>query len=275
MKFGYCIENFDVHLSPEKLIQTAQLLEQKDFDSLWVTDHIMQKKASRLPIYDNIAEAITTLSFLIGHTKNIKLGVSTLVLPIRNPILVAKQLATVDYLSGGRLVSSFAVGWNDEEFGIIGQNFKNRGKRMNEEISLIRQLWEGKTSFSGENYNFDNVTFEPLRKELAHQQFLIAGNSKYAIERAIKFGTGWHPAGGISGAEARKLLEPYEDKIPEDFEIWARKGIADEDIGEIIREYREHNIDGVIIDLSRTKDPEEHGKKFQELMDAVKQERAK
>lgn len=274
MKFGYCIENFDAHLSPEKLIQTAQLLEINGFDSLWVTDHIMQKKGSRLPIYDNIAEAIVTLGFLIGHTKNIKLGISTLVLPIRNPVLVAKQLATLDYLSGGRLVSSFAVGWNEEEFGIVGQNFKNRGRRMNEGISLIKRLWDGKSSFAGDYYNFEDITFEPLRNELANQQFLIAGNSKFAIERAIKFGTGWHPAGGISGAEARKLLMPYEDKIPKNFQIWARKGIADEDIGEIIQEYKEHNIDGVIIDLSRTKDPKEHEKKFQKLLETVKEERS-
>jgi len=67
MKFGYCIENFDVHLLPEKLVETAKVLEKNKFDSLWVTDHIILKRGSRLPIYDNITEAITTLAVLIGH----------------------------------------------------------------------------------------------------------------------------------------------------------------------------------------------------------------
>ncbi|MHA2274447.1 MAG: LLM class flavin-dependent oxidoreductase [Candidatus Kariarchaeaceae archaeon] len=198
MKFGYCIENFDVHLSPENLVETSQKLEKAGFHSIWTTDHIMQKRASRLPIYDYISEAIVTLAFLAGHTSSIKLGVSTLVLPIRNPILVAKQLASIDYLSQGRLVSSFAVGWNNEEFEILGQNFKNRGKRMDQDIAMIKELWKGKTSHLGDFFNYEKVSFEPLREGLSNQLFLIAGNSKFAIERAIKYGTGWHPAAGIS-----------------------------------------------------------------------------
>jgi probable F420-dependent oxidoreductase len=217
MKFGYEIENFNHYLDPEKLVQTVQTLEQSRFHSIWTVDHIMQPKKNPLPIYNSIAEVITTLSFLAGHTKSIKLGVATLVLPLRNPILVAKQLATLDYLTKGRLVISFGAGWNKREFEFLNQDFHTRGKRFNEALDVIRALWNSKTSFTGAYYNFKEVSFQPLRKGLADLPILIGGNSSQAIQRAMKYGDGWFPSSGNPASVRRKLAkykqEPKEENL--------------------------------------------------------------
>ncbi len=261
MHIGYCIENFDKHLSVENMKYTVELIESSSIDSIWTTDHIMQKKGSRLPVYDNISESITTLSFIAGMTSRLGLGISTLVLPIRNPVLVAKQLASVDYLSDGRLIPSFSVGWNEDEYKVMNSDFRTRGKRMNEYLQIIHKLWNGNIRHTGE-YNFDDITFKPVHKELNNKIFMMAGNSDAAINRAIKYG-GWHPAGGISGEEIRVKLEGFD--IPTNFKIYARKGIKDENIADVIDEYKAHKIDGVIIDLSRN-DEKQRKEKLDELI---------
>jgi probable F420-dependent oxidoreductase len=253
MKLGYCIENFDTHLSPEKLIETAQQLEDNGFHSIWTTDHILQQRNGPLPIYDSIAEAITTLSFLSGHTKSIKLGVSTLVLPIREPILVAKQLATLDYLTNGRLVTSFGAGWNEKEFEFLGAKFSDRGKRFDEALQLIRGLWMGSKTFNGKYYQFEDASFRPVREDLKTIPILIAGNSKHALNRAIKHGDGWHPGGGISGLEVKRKLEDVEEG----------------DVTPILDEYEDNGVTGIVFDISRIKSKDDHQKRFKELMQAA------
>ena len=128
MQFGLTLENFDANLSPQALIETANLAEECGFESLWTVDHVMQRMGGKLSLYDKIAEVIVVLAFLSGHTENIKLGVSTFVLPLRNPILAAKQLATLDYLTNGRVVMTFGAGWNYDEFAFLGMDFRNRGE---------------------------------------------------------------------------------------------------------------------------------------------------
>ncbi|MHA2168694.1 MAG: TIGR03619 family F420-dependent LLM class oxidoreductase [Candidatus Kariarchaeaceae archaeon] len=264
MKLGYCIENFDTHLSPDKLIETAQQLEDSGFHSIWTTDHVLQQRDGPLPIYDSIAEAITTLAFLSGYTKSIKLGVSTLVLPIREPILVAKQLATLDYLTNGRLVASFGAGWNEKEFEFLGQEFNDRGKRFDEALQLIRGLWTGSKTFKGKYYQFEDASFKPIREDLKTIPILIAGNSKYALNRAINLGDGWHPGGGISGLEVKRKLE--EAEISSSFEVWVRKGMPEGDITPILDEYENNGVTGIVVDISRIKSKEDHQKRFNELI---------
>lgn len=251
MKFGYELENFGQYLKPNVLVQTARTLEQSNFHSIWVVDHIMQPIKNPLTIYNSIAEVLTTLAFLAGHTVSIKLGVATLVLPLRNAIVAAKQLATLDYLTGGRLVISFGAGWNEGEFRFLNQSFGDRGRRFNESLEVIRALWSGKTSFSGKYYNFKNASFRPLRKELADLPILIAGNSDHAIRRAIKYGDGWFPSGALS--TVKRALSKYKAELEgRKFEIWRWHPIkAREEIEEIVAKNEKSNIDGLVFDLTR------------------------
>ena len=250
MKFGYILENYDKNLSPENLIQSAQIAEKVGFHSIWTTDHIMQSKKNRLTIYNNIAEAISTLTFLSGHTTRLMLGISTLVLPIRNTILVAKQLATLDYLTNGRLIASFGTGWNDKEFQFMDANFKNRGKRMNEQLQVIRALWTGESTFNGKYHDFTDVSFNPRSKVLANSPILVAGNSKYALERAIKYGTGWHPS-RLEPNEVKKSIKPYKEELENrHFEIWIRKRYeSDWNFFERIHEYQDAGVTGLVLNI--------------------------
>ncbi|MHA2032268.1 MAG: LLM class flavin-dependent oxidoreductase, partial [Candidatus Kariarchaeaceae archaeon] len=104
MKLGYILENFGDNLNPENLVVSAQTAESMGFQSIWATDHIIRPRENNYPLFNTICESITTISYLAGKTNSIQIGVSTLVLPQRNPILVAKQLATIAFITKGRLV---------------------------------------------------------------------------------------------------------------------------------------------------------------------------
>ncbi|MFX0113142.1 MAG: TIGR03619 family F420-dependent LLM class oxidoreductase [Candidatus Hodarchaeota archaeon] len=249
MKFGYEIENYSSYLNPDTLIRTAKLLENSNFHSIWALDHILQPIAINAP--DAIvAEVITTLAFLAGHTKSIKLGTGTLVLPLRNPILVAKQLATLDYLTKGRLIVSFGAGASIKEFEFLNQNFHNRGKRFNEALEVIAALWAGKTSFSGRYYSFKEAIFQPIRKELAELPILIAGNSDHAIRRALKYGAGWFPTIRSSTTAKKRLLQYQKELEGRNFDVWLWCPVGpNENIDEIVAKCEKDKIAGLALDL--------------------------
>ena len=255
MNIGYILENFDVNLSPDYLLQTALYAEKLGFHSIWTTDHIMQPVENRLTIYNRIVEAISTLLFLAGHTKNVKLGISTLVLPIRNTILVAKQLATLDYLTNGRLISSFGAGWNKDEFEFMGMNFSNRGKRMNEQLQVIRSLWQGEQSFEGKYHSYTKASFEPRSDTLANSPILVAGNSEHALKRGVTYGTGWHPS-GMKPDDIKKALEPYQEQLKDKtFDIWIRVAYLPQvDYATFVPEYEKLGVTGLVFDCSKEKE---------------------
>ncbi|UCC19224.1 MAG: LLM class flavin-dependent oxidoreductase [Promethearchaeota archaeon] len=272
MKFGYTLENFDVNLNPENLIDTVKLLELSGFESVWTVDHIMQPKGGHIPQYDKISEVIVTLSFLGGKTNKIKLGVSALVLPIRNPILLAKQLATLDYLTNGRMLIVFVGGWNEGEFKFLGKDFKNRGKIFDEYIQIVKTLWMGKSDFDGSFYQFKNASFKPIRDDLKNKPILIGGYVKSAIERAIHYGDGWHP-GAMTGKEMEETIEPFRNQIgKKSFQLSVHSFISkNTDIEKFVNEYAEHGISRIIFDTTRTDIPPIERKDFLiKLCDFVK-----
>jgi len=279
MKFGYTLENFDANLDREYLVETTQIAEQAGFESLWTVDHIMQADERGLTIYEetstalynNITEPLTTIAFLSGLTKKIKFGVSTLVLPIRNPIIVAKQLATLDYLTKGRVVMTFGAGWNEKEFGFLGENFKKRGSKLREGLQVIKALWGGETSFEGEYYQFQDVCFKPRRAKLANVPLIVAGTSDYMIETAINYGDGLHPA-GATGKEIQEILAPHKEQLKDrEFFLSVHVDIyKDSDIESLVTEYSENGIKRIVFDLSRGDiKPEERMEYLHTLCDYV------
>lgn len=279
MKVGYTLENFDINLDRDYLIKTAKFAEDIGFESLWTVDHLMQANEKGLTIfgetttalYNTITEPLTTIAYLAGHTKTIKFGVSTLVLPIRNPIIVAKQLATLDYLTNGRVVMTFGAGWNVKEFNFLGENFQKRGSKFREGLQILRSLWNGETSFEGNYYQFQNVCFTPLRPELSKLPLIVAGSSDYMVETAIQYGDGIHPA-GVTGKEIREIIAPYKDKLEErEFFLSVHVDIYKEtDVEAVLSEYEENGVHRVILDLSRGDiKPEERMKYLERLGDTI------
>ncbi|MFI5422255.1 MAG: LLM class flavin-dependent oxidoreductase, partial [Nitrososphaerales archaeon] len=146
MKFGVCVPNYGDTMSVEGIRAVGMEAEKLGYDSVWTTDHVLMPSNSGTP-YERIIDCLATLIYLAPLTSRVKLGVSSLILGMRNPVIVAKQLATLDAFSGGRVVIAMASGWNEIEFSFVGSDFHTRGKRLDEGIRLIQSLWGGKTEF--------------------------------------------------------------------------------------------------------------------------------
>ena len=183
MKFGLILPNYGIAADNNSISKISLLGEELGFTSLWVTDHIIVPKKFENP-YGNLFEIIVTLSYISGITKNVKLGTSIMVLPLREPNLVAKQLSTLDKLSDGRLIFGVGVGWMEEEYEKIGIDFKNRGKTADENITKIKEFWKSNTNFVSNP--------KPKQNPLP---IFIGGNSRIALKRAANFGDGWFPVG--------------------------------------------------------------------------------
>jgi len=193
MKFGVCVPNYGESSSQEAIRTVALEAERAGCDSVWSTDHILMPINSGTP-YERIFDSVTTLSYLASITNRSKLGISSLITAMRNPVVVAKQLATIDNLSDGRIMVATSAGWNEREFAHLGSNFHNRGKRLDASIRLIRALWRGETRFKSRilGIDFRNVVLEP-RPIQKHLSIWIGGTSEAAMKRAVTLGDGWHP----------------------------------------------------------------------------------
>lgn len=244
MKLGYVIENFGGNLSPDNIVDSVQTAETMGFHSIWATDHIIRPRTNNYPLFNTISESISTISYLAGKTSSIQIGISTLVLPQRNPIIVAKQLATIAYLTKGRLAISFGAGQNAEEFNYLQQSFTNRGKRFNEQLEVIQNLWEGTSSFNGKYYSFSDAIFDPIPNHSI--DMYIAGNSEFAVKRALKNKLGWHPT-SIPPNKIVETLDNINLRVS-DVPIMFRLTVKDlNNLIHVIEEYKEIGINYIIL----------------------------
>jgi probable F420-dependent oxidoreductase len=188
------------------MVDAAHAAESLGFESAWTTDHLALP-AAEAGQFGHLFEAVSTLGYLAGVTASIRLGVSALVLPQRNPVEVAKQLATLDVLSGGRIMLAAGVGWSAGEFASLGYDFRNRGKRMDEALQVLRTLWRGGQviSYQGKHYHFQQVFFSPGPLQAGGPVLWVAGDSPRALRRAVFYGDGWHPNSRSPEELAREL----------------------------------------------------------------------
>ncbi|MFN8458280.1 MAG: LLM class F420-dependent oxidoreductase [Anaerolineae bacterium] len=192
MKFGVCLPNFPFGVKPSRdnIAGIAQAAERLNYDSIWVSDHVLVPKDK--PRYGHIYEAFTTLAYLAGITQRVQLGTSVLVLPQRDAILAAKQIATLDDLSGGRVILGVGVGWMEGEYKNLGADFHRRGRHADEGLKVMKTLWQDDDpSFEGEFYNFKDVLFGPKPVQAGGPPLWIGGASEAAIRRMALLGDGW------------------------------------------------------------------------------------
>lgn len=195
MKFGLSLPNFGRLGTREAVVEIAQEAEALGFDSVWTTDHVIMRQGQEEP-YGHILEALTTLTYVAALTSRVRLGVSVLVFPQRSPVVVAKETATLDYLSGGRLILGVGAGWNEAEFGFIGADFKTRGRRLDEYIGVLRELWTSpEPRFDGQFVHFSNALFSPRSVQPSGPPIWIGGGSPAALRRAARLADGWHAVG--------------------------------------------------------------------------------
>jgi len=196
MKFGVALPNYGPQGTPENITRIAKLAESLGYDSIWATDHVLPSKLFESP-YNHIYEPLTVLSFLASITERVRLGTSILVLPLRNPALVAKTVASLDSLCRGRVILGIGVGAGEDdrlEFQHVGPNFADRGRRTNEYIRAMRELWcSPEPRFTGQYVNFADVAASPKPVQAGGPLIWIGGKSDAALARAAALGDGWHP----------------------------------------------------------------------------------
>ena len=209
MKYGFTLPGRGQLATPERLGIIARKGEVFGFDTLLTGDHILVPKniSSVYPYTEGgefpgsgsgeSMEQITLLSYIAGQTSKIRLVTSVLIVPHRNPLIAAKSLATLDLLSGGRLVVGVGVGWMREEFQALGlPPFEERGAVTDEYIRAFKVLWtEDDPHFQGKYISFDDISFLPKPVQKPHPPIWVGGESRPALRRTAELADGWYPLG--------------------------------------------------------------------------------
>lgn len=194
MDYGLVLPSLGDDANPEGMIAAVELAERHGFTDVWATDHILVDR-SAAEDYGRIYEAVTTLAWAAGRSREIRLGASVIVVPMRNAVLLAKQLATLDALSNGRLIAGFGVGWNSDEFANVGvsERFHERGAYTDETIALCRHLWAGSTEpFHGRFHSLEDFVFGPLPAQGATVPIWIGGRDERALRRVGRLADAYH-----------------------------------------------------------------------------------
>ena len=192
----------------------ARAIEQIGYDHIDVFDHVVMgypiagRPTGPYPPTMPILEALMTLAHLAAVTSRVTLGTEVLVLPQRHPTLVAKQVSTLDTLSGGRVRLGVGVGWQESEYEALGEDFGTRGARMDECIRLLRAYWgDAQVDFAGKHYPVTAIAMEPKPPQGRRLPIWIGGASEPAWRRVGQLGDGWLAGGAIDAAGARRALD--------------------------------------------------------------------
>ena len=290
MNFGLHLPASSANVKPEDLVRFAQQAEALGFYCLTVADHVIVPKNISIPYPYTVdgkypgtgyhLETLTTMSFLAGATQRIRFITSVMIAPYRNPIITAKMLASLDVLSGGRVIVGLGVGWMKEEFDNLGTPpFAERGRVTDEYIRAFRELWTSDhPTFSGQFCNFSDIIFLPKPVQKPGIPIWIGGHSKQAIRRAARLGDGWHPIGGVPTIplepdDVRKdlaMLAEYAQaagRAPKQIHVALKGSLFDKEkkiegrrrrfmgeaaeIASDIRDYRAAGVDTMIFDVRR------------------------
>ncbi len=175
-------------MAPGTLVDLAVAAERLGYRTLYLPDHLLPP-APYGDTYGGVYEPLVTLAHLAAHTSTIRLGTSVLVLPMRSPFVVAKQVATLDLLSGGRAVLGVGVGWNRTEFAAVGADFTTRGARTDEDIALLRHLFRDGGAFHGRFHHVEQGVFAPVPARPV--PIMVGGTSAAALRRAATLADEW------------------------------------------------------------------------------------
>jgi probable F420-dependent oxidoreductase len=214
MKLSVEFPSVSYREGPPAVLRLARAIEQIGYDHIDMFDHVVMgfPIEGRPPGPYNpampILEALMTLSFVAAVTSRVTLGTEVLVLPQRQPALVAKQVSTLDTLSSGRVRLGVGVGWQESEYDALGVDYRTRGARMDEAIALLRAYWgEGPVAFAGAHYRATAMSMEPPSPQGSRLPIWIGGNSEAAYRRVGRLGDGWLASRVTDGASGRRALE--------------------------------------------------------------------
>ena len=219
MKLGLMFANSGPFANPQLMAHLAQAAERFGFESIWTVEHVVipqdyqspypYSPSGKIPGSEDvpIPDPLLPLAYAAAITKTLRLGTGVMILPQRHPLYVAKEVATLDVLSNGRVILGIGSGWLKEEFDSLGLDFHQRGARTDEAIQSLRALWspEAASSFHGKHFSFGPVKCFPKPVQKDGVPIVIGGHSPAAAKRAGRYGDGFFPAIG----ELDKLKELF------------------------------------------------------------------
>lgn len=197
MKIGLFGINTGPCANPATAAKAARAAEAAGFDSVWTGEHIVlpdpQVPPSPVPADTPFLDSAVALAYVAAHTQSIRLGTGIIILPQRNPVVLAKELASLDVLSAGRLIFGIGIGYLQPEFAAIGAPFDHKGPRSEEFLAAMVALWsQEKPAYHGRFVAFSGVNAMPQPVQQPHPEIVFGGNTRQAYSRAARLARGWY-----------------------------------------------------------------------------------
>jgi probable F420-dependent oxidoreductase len=265
MKYGLSLPHLGTLASANAIRAVAQRAEEIGYDSLWVLQRTLKPVQPQVPYpatpdgqlpdeYKIVFDPIESLTFAAAVTSRIRLGTSVIVLSNHYPLMLAHRLATLDQLSGGRLICGFGVGWSKDEIEAAGVKFETRGRRADEFVRALKAIWkEDPVEFRGEFFQIPKSYIGPKPVQKPHPPIIFGGYVGKTFERVIDQGSGWNPA-GVPPEHLRGMIESMRSaakakgKRPEDFSVYCR--VFYHPTKEQFKEMESMGVDHVILDIN-------------------------
>lgn len=192
MRIGFGLPVSGSWATPDVLAEVAVEAERLGYDSVWTFQRLLAGDEQRLdPVYRSVLDPLVALTFAAARTSRIRLGVAVINLPFVSPVVLAKQVSTLDVLSGGRVDLGLGAGWSPVEFAATGASATQRARRTREYVAVLRALWAGEARFDGEFYTVPPSRMEPRPVQRPGVPILLGGAAPAAIRRAGEIGDGW------------------------------------------------------------------------------------
>jgi probable F420-dependent oxidoreductase len=227
MKIGFFGINVGVAGDVDAMVTIAKAAEDAGLESVWTGEHVVLPDPRVPPSPSEpqtpFLDPIVALGHIAAHTSRIRLGTGIVILPQRNPVVLAKELATLDVVSKGRLIFGIGAGYLEPEFRAIGAPFEDRGAATDEWIKVLQALWTmPKPSHRGKYFSFDGIDAQPRPVQNPHPPIVVGGMSKLAAKRAVRYGNGWY--GFMTDVERTKLVLGWID-------AYIERGLRPDELG--------------------------------------------
>jgi probable F420-dependent oxidoreductase len=222
MTYGIHLPQYGRVASGDAVTRAARHAEDLGFTDVWVSDHVVHPAEQSYPS-PYLLDPFATLTWAAAVTERVRLGTSVLVVPQHNPVWLASHLASLDAMSGGRLVVGAGVGWSEREYDALGQSFHDRGRRLDETLRFFRSAWsDDPVSFAGEHIRLDEIRVLP--EPAGPIPIWIGGGVEASFRRAVEHGDGFHVVGLKPPAVAPIVARLRRDRPEPTFTISARTG---------------------------------------------------
>lgn len=252
MRLGIHLPQFREPVAGPVLAEAARVAEDAGADDLWVSDHLILPRGSTSPP-ESFHDPLTVLTWAAAATRRVGLGTSVLVAPYRHPVALAKSLASLDALSGGRVVAGLGAGWLEAEFAALGVPFGERGARTDEAVRVCRALWSGADAVAERRVRLNGMRLLPPPARPGGPPVWIGGNSDAGIRRAARLGDAWHTT--ISAPErlaerigALEAALAAEGRARDEFVLSVRVRADAERMAELAPRLRDLGVEHVLVD---------------------------